>query len=560
MHKNPFKTNSYILFLAGFSCAAQAQIAPDAGSILREQTQPRLEIPTRPAPEIKFNEPVRPALKPNAARFVLKSFRTSGNSAFAQGELLVLLQDYVGKEIGYADLDAAAARISRYYRDRGYMVARAYLPAQDIVDGNVEIAVLEGRYGKADLNNRSRVRDSVARGYIDGFPGAAVYAPNLERKVLLLSDLAGVDEARAALRPGAAVGESDITFELTPAPLVTGNVELDNHGNRYTGANRLSGQLNLLSPLGLGDQFSARLTKGFDGLEYGRLNYLLPLGGDGFKLGGAYSATRYKLGGAFAPLNASGDSDTYTLSVSYPFIRSRSFNLYGQIAYDWRDFEDRIASTATVIDKKTRAANFTLSGDARDGFAGGGVNVYSLTYASGHVDIQSPVQLAIDSATARSNGNFDKWNLNLIRLQSLTQNTSLFLSFAGQKAGKNLDSSEKFILGGAQGVRAYPAGEGVGDSGNIATAELRYSFTSSLLPGILQPFAFVDAGAVTISENPFAAGVNRRHLAGGGVGLLWAKANDFQVKLTVATRIGAQPVVSDANHHTRGWVQLIKYF
>lgn len=346
------KTNSYIVFLAGISFAAQAQVAPDAGSILREQTQPRLELPTRPAPEIKFNEPVRPALKPNATRFVLKSFRISGNSAFPQSELQALVQDYAGKEIGYADLDAAAARISRYYRDRGYMVARAYLPAQDIVDGNVEIAVLEGRYGKADLNNRSRVRDSVVRGYIDGFPGTAVFAPNIERKVFLLNDLAGVNEARVALRPGATVGESDITLELSPAPLVTGNVEFDNHGNRYTGANRLGGQINLLSPLGLGDQFSARLTKGFDGLEYGRLNYLLPLGGDGFKLGGTYSATRYKLGGAFAPLNASGDSHSYTLSVSYPFIRSRTFNLYGQIAYDWRDFEDRVASTATAIEKK----------------------------------------------------------------------------------------------------------------------------------------------------------------------------------------------------------------
>ena len=67
--------------------------------------------------------------------------------------------------------------------------------------------------------------------------------------------------------PGANVGESDATITLSATPLVSGSIELENHGNRYTGANRLSGQLNLLSPLGLGDQLSARLTKGFDGLD-----------------------------------------------------------------------------------------------------------------------------------------------------------------------------------------------------------------------------------------------------------------------------------------------------
>ncbi len=110
-------------------------------------------------------------------------------------------------------------------------------------------------------------------------------------------------------------------------------------------------------------------------------------------------------------------------------------------------------------------------------------------------------------------------------------------------------------------MRAYPQGEASGDSGYAATAELRYALNFASIPGVLQPFMFVDAGGVTINENPFAATANTRHLSGGGFGLSWAKANDFQVKLTVATRIGNQPSVSsDTDRHTRGWVQAIKYF
>jgi hypothetical protein len=46
------------------------------------------------------------------------------------------------------------------------------------------------------------VRDSVAGGYLDEFPGTLVTEPALERKMLLLNDLPGVGEARATLRPG----------------------------------------------------------------------------------------------------------------------------------------------------------------------------------------------------------------------------------------------------------------------------------------------------------------------------------------------------------------------
>ena len=135
-------------------------------------------------------------------------------------------------------------------------------------------------------------------------------------------------------------------------------------------------------------------------------------------------------------------------------------------------------------------------------------------------------------------------------------------SASPQKAGKNLDSSEKFFLGGAYGVRAYPTGEAAGDSGYLATAELRYTFSFGAVPGVWQPFAFVDAGGVTINENPFAPGVpNTRHLSAGGLGLTWVRAGDFQVKLTVATRLGSEhSASSDTDQKTRGWAQAVKYF
>ena len=52
---------------------------------------------------------------------------------------------------------------------------------------------------------------------------------------------------------------------------------------------------------------------------------------------------------------------------------------------------------------------------------------------------------------------------------------NLHVNFHSQLASKDLDGSEQFVLGGANGVRAYPQGEASGDSGYQATAELRYA-------------------------------------------------------------------------------------
>ena len=496
----------------------------------------------------------------SSARFLLKGVRISGNTAYAEAELQPLVQGIVGKEVGLAELEEAAARISRYFRERGYMVARAYLPAQDIRDGIVEIAVIEGRFGRIDVKNSSRVGDAAVQRHVQNIPGILVFEPALERELLLLNDLSGVGEARASLRPGAKVGESDMDVELSPAPMATGSLEYDNHGNRFVGAQRLSGQFNLASPLGLGDLLSARATKGFSGLEHGRISYQAPIGGDGLKAGWAYSATRYELGKTFAPLLAHGNSSSHTLHLSYPFLRTPNFNLYGRLAFDMSDLQDRVDSTATVTDKNTRSTMLSLSGDVRDNFGGGAINQFSLAYSSGRLEIETPATLAIDAASARTHGGYSKWTFNAQRLQALGERTVLFMSLLGQKAGKNLDSSEKFSLGGATGVRAYPPGEAAGDSGYLASVELRYSLAPDGFGAILQPFAFMDAGGVTLNERPFAAGANSRQLSAAGIGLSWSKAADFQIKLTLAARLGSQLAVSDTDKRVRAWLQASKSF
>lgn len=541
--------------------AALAQQVPNAGSTLRQLESLPLTLPKTPPPAVEIETPRGLVLKPATAllRFTLKAFRITGATVIAEAELQQLLQDYVEREVGILDLGEAVGRLTRLYFQRGYPLATAHLPAQDIQDGVVQIAIIEGRFGKIEIRNRSEVQEATISSFVEGLPGRVVEEASLERKLLLIYDLPGVLPAQAVLHPGQEIGETDLRLELAPGPAIAaGSLELDNYGNRFTGGSRLSGQLDLFSPLRLGDWLSLRATKGDPGLDYTRIGYQLPLGGDGVQLGAAYSHAEYSLGKDFAALDANGEAGTWSGFVSYPFIRSRRFSSYGRASYERRDFQDRAA--LNVSDKASELVTLTLSGNHFDAVGAGAASAFSLSYTSGGLRIETPADKAADDASLRTDGSFHKWNLSFARLQNLTEPLSLFVSFYAQKAGKNLDSSEKLILGGANAVRAYPQGEAPGDTGYLLTGELRYTLNFGALPGSFQLAAFIDTGEVKLNEEPFTAGANRRRLSGGGVGLIWGKANDFTMRLSLAHRISNERATAGTDSQSRAWLQAIKYF
>lgn len=544
------------LFLAQFGFVAHAApVPPDAGQTIRElQQQPELNAPKAVTPLRPGGEAEPKGTANDDVRIAVKAIHVSGNSVFAASELEALVADLAGGERSLAELDAGAARITAHYRERGYVVARAYLPAQDIKDGVVVINVMEGLVGQQHINNQSRLSDERANGYLrDIKSGDALQAKPVDRALLLLNDTPGVGGARATLQPGASVGTSDILIELDPAASYTANVELDNYGNRYTGENRLGAALAFNSPLKIGDQLILRALTSDKDMTYVRIAYQLPLGGSGLRVGAAWSGTRYKLGQGF-PSSFHGSASSSSLYATYPFIRSQASNLSGTLTWEDKKLNDQYPAPTPAADKHVQLANFGLAGNHQDALGGGGITSCDLSLASGHLSMDA-TSLGLDAA--QSNGTFTRFAYNLNRLQRLTDSNTLSVALSGQQAGKNLNSSEKFSLGGAYGVRAYPQGEGNGDEGWLANLELRHNFAQTV-----QGVMFYDGGSVTINRNPFAAGANSRFISGAGFGANASLAG-VQIKAYLAWRgSGGQPISEPAtlNRNPRLWVQAGKAF
>lgn len=514
------------------SVTGYAQTPPNAGQILRElQRQPGVTAP-KAGPTVEREEPPANAVADNDASFLLKTIAITGNTIFTIAELHALVADVEGAMRTLRDLNSAAGRITAYYRARGYPVARAYLPAQEIKDGQVTIAVIEGRIAAQQLQNKSRLSDQRAVAYLDrSADNNVVRTESIDRGLLILNDTPGVGNARATLQPGASVGTSDLVVQLEPGAAFSGNVDFDNHGNRYVGEYRVGGTLNINSPLRIGDVLTANALTSGNGLNYGRVAYQLPVGGDGFRVGAAYFETHYELAREFKRLNAHGSASGASIFANYPFIRSQLSNLYGSLSWEQKDFSDSVDATSTVTDKRARLVTAGIFGARQDALGGGGINSFNLSAVFGQLDIQSAPALNIDNASAKSNGSYSRWSYQLARLQRIIAGNNLYVAVSGQESSKNLDSSEKFALGGANGVRAYPQGEGIGDEAVLAIIEWRHSINDRLQAGL-----FYDTGSVRINHTPFGAlPSNNRTLSGAGVGLNAAFSN-VQIKASVAWR------------------------
>ena len=546
------------LALLALSQGVLAQDIPGAGSQLRQV--PPTPTPLPVTPQIRIEEAAGASARASdSVRVVVNELRLAGVTAFATDELIAIAKFTPGAEVTLADLEAMALRITEHYRRHGYFVARAYLPAQDITLRVVAIAVREGNYGQVNLRNSSRLDDGVANRLLEGLDGGTIItlAP-LEHRLLLLSDLPGVDVS-STLAPGAEPGTSDLIVDIAPGRRVTGSVDADNAGNPYTGEYRVGASVYLNNPMGRGDQASARVLTSGKGLQYGRIAYQMPFGRA--TLGVAYSRLDYELGKQFELLGAHGSAHVASVFGTLNLLRSRDTNLYAGLAYDWRTFKDEIDLFSSVTDKQAKVATASLHGNRNDDFGGGGASSFFVALSAGSLDIETPAALAVDQATARANGSYQKLWFNLARNQRVTELLSLSASVSGQLASKNLDQSEKMVLGGMDGVRGYPQGEAFGDQGYVASVEARLLLAtlSQSVPGQLHLLGFVDGGHVTIDKNPWYVGDNSRDLGSVGVGMSWDEPGSFLVRTYYASKLGGEEAISAPDKGGRFWIQAIKY-
>jgi len=120
---------------------------------------------------------------------LVKAYKITGTSVIDGTELESLVAPYVGREMGLAELEKVAELVTAKFRDRGYSLARAYIPAQDIKDGIVEIVVVEGKVGEIIVKgNKNYSTDFIKQGFTPVVEQSVIKHSSLEKSLLLLND------------------------------------------------------------------------------------------------------------------------------------------------------------------------------------------------------------------------------------------------------------------------------------------------------------------------------------------------------------------------------------
>ena len=529
------------LGLLGAMAPPVARAATDAGALQlqfeREREQVRA-LPGRSASEA--GEPAI-AMSPRSGNALfVQGFRFTGNTVLSSEQLSTVLEPYRLRRLAFADIEALTLVLSAHYRAQGY-VASVALPAQDVSDGVLGFVVTEAVLGQVLFDGSTPLRTSTQRitAIVENQlrEGEIVQTDALSRAVLIASDLPGLG-VTSALAQSATPGQTDLVLRVIDKALVSGNFDMDNTGGTSTGAERFSLNLSGNSVLGQGDLWSTNLSAS-QGSKFARLGLSHPVGYDGLRLGLNASRLDYHVIAAqYSSLDLRGASSVQGVDAVYPLLRAQDRNLYLSAALDDKRFLN-YSGTQAVSDYGSRVLTWNLYGNAYDALGGGGASSASVTLGQGHLNLDASATQVTDAQSTQTAGDFRKLRYALSRQQSLGDRWTLWVSAAGQWTDQNLDSSEKFFLGGSTGVRAYPSGEGAGAMGRIANAELRWRWSEQWVLS-----AFYDTGSVTVNpRNDYqgASALNSYKLDGAGLALLWQGEGGASAKLVWARRLGDNP-------------------
>ena len=537
------RSRTALLLLAAplFCVSQQVQAAsvPDAGALLHQfqQIAPPLAPKLAPPPPVR-EEPTLPPTNPDL-KIHVEDFEIESH-LFPQEVLKGLIQDSIGKDLTFAELQELARKIGDYYRDHNYL-ARAVLPRQTIKNGIIRIVVLESTLGqiKIDSAPNARADAGLARDVVaaSAQPGKPLRPDELREGVARLNEIPGITAA-AELEAGSNERETDAVVKVTDKNLLSASVQENNESSRSVGVWRTIAVGTMSNATGIGDQTSLLLVKSLDS-TYGRLAMSAPVHASGLTLGVNTSAMTYDVDEDFSATKQDGYAYTGGLNALYALLRGADHSVNLTASYDYKRLENSVLDLNSSS-KEIHVGSLGASATLADHVLTGGTTIVNASMTTGRLNLHgNESNYAQDQASLETNGVYGKVNLAASRLQGLDTINQLFVSASAQLAPQNLDSSEQMSLGGPEGVRAYPVNEAMGDQGFLGRVELRHN-----LLDWLQLYDFYDVGWIEQHQRTWGswnAGSdvpNDYWLHGAGIGVAVHPLDYAQINATVAHTIG----------------------
>ena len=413
-----------------------------------------------------------------------------------------LTRPYQEQCLTAAQLNLILQDITHAYLERGYVTTRAYLPAQDLRSGILQIQVIEGRV--EDVDGADVLTPGELNMLLPLRPGAPFNIRSLEQAVDQLDQLPS-RQVQFDLQPGEAAGGSRVVARGERSKPWRAGLSRHNDGQRSTGEQQWNTWLSWDSPLGLADQLNIRGSRDAVSDRYRHsashgLSYQLPYGWWTFNYHYNHSYYRTRTQGQGFSFVLDGVSTTQALTAERVIHRdstSKTAVNLGMSHIRNRNYLDNYL--LDVSSQRLTEYQLGFNHGRRVGSAFVNVDL-GWQRGSGALDAQRKGNPKGGQPVAR----YNKYTLTASYLQPFQlagERFSVDSLFSVQRSEDVLYSPQRFSLGGLYSIRGYKDQSLTGDSGYYWRNQLRWnrSITWHWLQPLLQQYSLLaayDLGAI----------------------------------------------------------------
>lgn len=544
-----------------------AQVVPagvEAGRI-----EDRFEERSAPLAQPSIRSGLESTIPPAEAAGIalhIQGFRIVGATALPASDLDAVVAPFTRADGTLLDVFQAAAAVTSLYGDRGFLLSRAIVPPQELEPSGaiITLQIIEGYVDRVDLPESLGSREKLLKRHAGNIEASRpLNADQLEREMLLANDIPGLS-VRSNLSASSTISNAS-TLTLTTEEDPGGwSLRLDNRGSDASGPLQLTVAGELNNALGWNEQFNGGLTltgpsDGSSGTElvYLYWGYEQVLNAQGLRFGLSGNVSRGDPDSAIlTPLEYETEGFNLTTQLSYPFIRTRSRNLTGTLAFDLKNSKSTTSGGVTSEDR-LRILRVELAFDNADQFSG--INQVLFSLSQGISGFGSTSNSNPNASRTPGKVDFTKAELTLSRTQQLGNGFSMFGSLSGQWTSDALLSSQECGYGGTQFGRGFDSSIITGDTCLKAAVEMRYNLSDLGNSGLdyTQVFGFADAGRIKNIDAPLGT-PSSDNAASFGLGARFG-AGKWRVDLSASKPIDTPSSVV-ASRAWQGWFSVSAQF
>jgi hemolysin activation/secretion protein len=455
-------------------------------------------------------------------RVFVREIRIVGSTVFSADELARVVAPYLNRELTSDDLEAIRVALTRLYVDNGYINSGAVLPDQTVTNGVVTMEVIEGKVTDIAIEGNRWFRSEYLKKRLSLAAGPPLNINPLQRKLQLLLEDPRFARLNAELKPGIALGDSELHVlveERSPYKLW---LEFNNYQSPAVGAERgiVTGEHQNVT--GNGDVLTLRYgrSEGQDPLFDFR--YVLPVTPYDTAVSFQYRRnTQRIIEEPFQALEIESNTEIFTLAVRQPLYRT----LNNEFAVEL--IGERLTEETSLLGEP-----FSLSPGAH-----GGKTVVTAIRAAQEwvyrtqnqvIAARSRFSVGIDALGATMNnddrvpdGKFFAWlgQFQWVRRLEFLATQVIFRTDV-QLADRPLLALEQISVGGRYSVRGYRENTFITDNAVLASLEVRVPVIRNVpWADYLELAPFFDFGK---GWNQHTSTSGPEPLYSIGIGLRWA--------------------------------------